>query len=146
MDKRKIRLVVPIFVALLMISIGGIIFSYPRQVHNWYLSVKYDDAINDLGEALYIFAEGDEDQIKRVSTRGAPYLRPSVLPRLPIELRGIDINSMSVKTVIRSKENGTSILLMDMNFGKDSDVLMRVKLEKSSNRWLVGSLFFPNRM
>ena len=146
MYKHKIRLVVLIFVALLMISIGGVIFSHPRQVHNWYLSVKYDDAINDLREALYIFAEGDEDQIKRVSTRGAPYLRPSVLPRLPIELRGIDINSMSVKTVIRSKENGTSILLMDMNFGKDSDVLMRVKLEKSLNRWLVGSLFFPNRM
>lgn len=136
MKKKYTIFILGLFIVLIVISL--IFFKNP--LGQFYYSVKYEAELNILNKYLSILSEGQEDQIRIISTTDAYFLRSTMMPILSNKLKQIDISSLRVDSVVEKIESGTPTLFIIVFFYNNPDMTLNSKLINISGKWLLNSV------
>jgi hypothetical protein len=127
-------------VLVVLIIIGGLSFFFRYQLNDLYLSLRYSKDIEKVHLLLSVFKKGDDNAIRRNSTKEAHALRPDVLQTLKSALNAIDIDELSVLYARHQIYVGKPNFFVDFYLNGNIDKSIRVSVEKSRSNWLIQSI------
>lgn len=131
---------VSLSILVVLIIVGSLLFSFRYQLNDLYLSLRYSKDIERVHLILSYFKTGDDNAIRRNSTKDAHALRPDVLQALKSALNAIDIDELSVLYARHQIFDSKPYFFIDFYLGGNIDKSISVSVEKNHSNWLVQSI------
>lgn len=131
------------FLALLLL-----VGFYSKTI-DFFFATIYKEEIRTLKSYLAVLLNKDEQEIRAISTSDANFLKPVLLSKLSTLNEIIDINSMKLSFVHKSKRNKKIILFIEGYFGEKKAGFSSQLIRDQSGKWLLSSFtlsdhyFFP---